>query len=457
MTLIHKFIFDDVRIVLDVNSGSIHVVDQITWDYLDCLEYGNSKAVAKELLMSEKAYSMKQLQEVEQELAELEREGHLFSHDRDGQSYQVTPNPIVKALCLHVSHDCNLNCSYCFAGAGHFGGERQHMSAEVGKKAIDFLLKTSGPRNNCEIDFFGGEPLLNFPVVQELVAYGTEQAKALGKKIKFTLTTNGVLLSPEVEEFLNEHQMSVVLSIDGRPEVNDSMRPTRGGQGTYNKIMDNYQRFCSSRNHENYYLRGTFTGNNLDFSADVLHLADQGFPLLSVEPVVAPDTADYAFKKEDLPKLMEEYNKLTKAYYKRQQDNEGFEFFHFNLDLNRGPCLPKRLSGCGAGHEYLAVTPEGDLYPCHQFVGQEEFCLGNLDQGLVRQELSQQFQQAHIYNKEECKKCWARFYCSGGCHANNYHEHQDIHQVYEIGCQLAKKRIECAIYLQVKKALTVTG
>lgn len=451
MSQIHKFIFDDERIVLDVNSGSIHVVDQATWDYLELMEQGQSTDQAAASLGG--SYPEQTLTEVKKELEELMASKVLFTTDQEGQNYQVTANPIVKALCLHISHDCNLNCTYCFAGAGHFGGQRQHMSLEVGKKAIDFLLTASGPRKNCEIDFFGGEPLLNFPVVKQLVTYGTEKATQIGKKIKFTLTTNGLLLNEEVEQFLNEHEISVVLSIDGRQEVNDRMRPTTGGHGTYEHIMKNFQRFCASRNHHNYYLRGTFTRYNLDFSRDVLHLADAGFPLLSVEPVVAPATEAYAFQKEDLPMIMNEYDQLTRAFYQRQGTAEEFEFFHFNLDLNRGPCLPKRLSGCGAGHEYLAVTPEGQLYPCHQFVGKEEFCLGTLDQGIEKPQLAKEFQQAHVYNKQECSQCWARFYCSGGCHANNYHENQSIYQVYEIGCELAKKRIECAIYLEVKKAL----
>lgn len=451
MALIHKFIIDDLRIVVDVNSGSIHLVDEATWEYLSLLEAGKDKEQAKEALKF--LYSRELLQEVQDEVTTLIEEGSLFSKDSTGQSYQVTGQSIVKALCLHISHDCNLNCTYCFAGAGHFGGKRQHMSLEVGKKAIEFLLEASGPRKQCEIDFFGGEPLLNFPVIKELVVYGNEMAAKAGKKIKFTLTTNGVLLTKEVQDFLNRHEMSVVLSIDGRPEVNDAMRPTLGGQGTYSRIIKNFRRFCESRSHQNYYLRGTFTRNNLDFSEDVLHLADLGFPLLSVEPVVAPEEKNYAFKQEDLPKLFLEYEKLTQAYYQRQQDGRGFEFFHFNLDLNRGPCLPKRLSGCGAGHEYLAVTPEGELYPCHQFVGQQDFCLGNLQQGVIRKDLTVKFQESHIYNKPDCSRCWARFYCSGGCHANNFYEHQDLSQVYQLGCELAKKRIECAIYLQVKQAL----
>jgi uncharacterized protein len=451
MTLIHKFIFEDLRIVLDVNSGSIHLVDQVTWDYLALLEEGKDEEQASKFLA--KKYSQEALSEVQEEVAALIVEDSLFSRDTEGQNYRATGEPVVKALCVHISHDCNLNCTYCFAGAGHFGGQRQHMSLEVGKKAVDFLLAASGPRKNCEIDFFGGEPLLNFPVIVELVLYGKTQAGKAGKRIKFTLTTNGVLLTKEVEDFLNAHQMSVVLSIDGRPEVNDAMRPTRGGEGTYNRIMANFQRFCTSRNHQNYYLRGTFTRKNLDFSQDVLHLADAGFPLLSVEPVVAPEAEEYAFKQEDLPRLLAEYHRLTRAYYERQQQGKGFDFFHFNLDLNRGSCLPKRLSGCGAGHEYLAVTPEGELYPCHQFVGQREFCLGNLDEGVVNPGLASSFQGAHIYNKPVCRSCWARFYCSGGCHANNYHQHRSLSDVYPLGCELAKKRIECAIYLQVKQAI----
>jgi uncharacterized protein len=451
MALIHKFIFDDLRIVLDVNSGSIHLADQLTWDYLTGLEAGKGEQQLAQSLAEK--YSQEAISEVREEIAALIEEGSLFSKDTAGENYQVTGETAVKALCVHVSHDCNLDCTYCFAGAGHFGGERQHMSLAVGKKAVDFLLAASGPGKNCEIDFFGGEPLLNFPVVKDLVLYGKTQAEKAGKRIKFTLTTNGMLLTKAVEDFLNAHQMSVVLSIDGRPEINDAMRPTRGGEGSYSRIMANYQRFCASRNHRNYYLRGTFTRKNLDFSADVLHLAEAGFPYLSVEPVVAPEAEEYAFKAGDLPKLLAEYEQLTRAYYQRQLQGKGFDFFHFNLDLNRGPCLPKRLSGCGAGHEYLAVTPEGELYPCHQFVGQREFYLGNLDEGIKNFALKGAFQNAHIYNKPACRSCWARFYCSGGCHANNHHFHGSLDNVYQLGCELAKKRTECAIYLQVRQAL----
>ena len=451
MSKIHKFMLEDTRILLDVNSGSIHLIDQATWDYLDRLKDGQDSKQAQATLLAK--YEPEQIEEVVAEVEELIQQKLLFTDDETGQSYQGAEKPLVKALCLHISHDCNLNCVYCFAGAGHFGGERQHMSLDVGKAAIDFLLEASGTRKNCEIDFFGGEPLLNFSVVKELVGYGKEKAALVGKTIKFTLTTNGLLLNREVEEFLNEQQMSVVLSIDGRPEINDLMRPTLKGQGTYGVILENYRRFCASREHKNYFLRGTFTGHNLDFSQDVIHLADEGFPLLSVEPVVAPEGESYAFREEDLPQLFSEYEKLTREYLSRWEKDQGFEFFHFNLDLNRGPCLPKRLSGCGAGHEYLAVTPEGELFPCHQFVGNSQFSLGNLKQGVINPQLSKEFQLAHVYSKPQCLECWARFYCSGGCHANNYHAHGSLHQVYEIGCQLAKKRIECAIYIEVKKAL----
>ncbi|MGF7184047.1 uncharacterized protein GGQ84_000122 [Desulfitispora alkaliphila] len=453
MSKIHKFEIDGLKIMLDVNSGSIHVIDQLTWDFIDYYQETGSLGKAQERLVAASSCSAIDGEGVADEVRQLIEEGTLFSGDESGSEYVVPQDPIVKALCLHISHDCNLRCSYCFAGSGHFGGQREHMSLEVGKKAIDLLLATSGPRQNCEVDFFGGEPLMNFDVVQELVAYGKEQARQLDKNIKFTLTTNGVLLNDKVEQFLNENQMSVVLSLDGRPEVNDQMRPTVSGRGSYDIILKNYRRFCSSRNGENYYLRGTYTSKNLDFSKDVLHMADEGFTSLSVEPVVAPPEEDYALKQEHMPKLREEYIKLAQEFYKRKEEGREINFFHFNLDLNRGPCLPKRLSGCGAGHEYLAVTPTGDLYPCHQFVGREEYKLGTVSDGVTKKDLVKKFQNAHIYNKEECTECWARFYCSGGCHANSLGDTGDIYKPYKVGCELAKMRIECAVYLQVKSAL----
>ena len=360
---------------------------------------------------------------------------------------------VVKALCLHIAHDCNLACRYCFAEEGEYKGRRALMSAEVGKKALDFLVENSGNRRNLEVDFFGGEPLMNFDVVKEIVAYGRDLEKTHDKKFRFTLTTNGVLLNDDIMEFANKEMDNVVLSVDGRKEVHDFMRPFRNGKGSYDFIIDKFKKFADSRNQQKYYVRGTFTHHNLDFSKDVMHLADEGFEQISVEPVVAPDTADYAIKEEDLPKIMEEYDLLAKEMIKREKEGKGFTFFHFMIDLTGGPCVAKRLSGCGSGTEYLAVTPWGDLYPCHQFVGEEDFLMGNVFEGIKKDEIVKEFKACNVYSKEECKKCFARFYCSGGCSANSYNFNGTINGTYEIGCKLERKRVECA--LMVKAALAL--
>ena len=446
--MIHKFEFDGTKIVLDVNSSSVHVVDDLTWLILD--DY--TELSYEELLKKYCAFPETEVKEVVTEIKTLVNEGLLYAEDKTSGNYSLQENPIVKSICLHVAHDCNLRCEYCFAATGDFGGERGLMSSEVGKAAIDLLIKKSAHRKNIEIDFFGGEPLLNFAVVKELVAYGKEKAQAAGKNFKFTLTTNAVLLDQDIQDYLNQNEISVVLSLDGRPEVNDKMRYYADGSGSYEDILPNLKSFIFSRDNQNYYLRGTYTRQNLDFSKDVLHMADLGFKELSVEPVVAPENADYAFREEDLSVLEEQYEQLTRAYLQRAANGTPFNFFHFNLDLNGGPCLPKRLSGCGAGHEYMAVSPEGDLYPCHQFVGKEEYKLGNVLEDGLKDSIIKTFQGAHVLNKDKCKSCWAKFFCSGGCHANAVGINNDLYQPYEIGCRLEKKRVECAIYIQAKKA-----
>ncbi len=453
---IHKFSQNGLNILLDINSGSIHVIDEITWDFLDVLESvrGDWGQAEKQLALK---YTQEEINTVRQELEELINSNLLFTPESDFAIYQPAKNPVVKALCLHVAHDCNLRCGYCFAGTGAFGGSRSLMTESIGKKSIDFLLKASQNRRHVEIDFFGGEPLLNFAVVKELVKYGQEQAQKLDKVIKFTLTTNGVLLNDEIMEFLNENKMSAVLSLDGRPEVNDRMRPFPGGQGSYALIKDKLLNFVESRNHEDYYVRGTYTGFNPDFAQDVKHLADLGFKEISVEPVVTEPTEAYALREEQLPYLKEQYEVLTDYYWQCHQEGRPFNFFHFNVDLTQGPCLPKRLSGCGAGHEYLAVSPEGDLYPCHQFMGKEEYKIGHVSEGIKNKELCRAFQNSHVLHKEECKNCWARFYCSGGCHANNLAYGGSLVKVYKLGCELQRKRLECAIYLQVRRALFPIG
>ena len=361
---------------------------------------------------------------------------------------------VVKALCLHIAHDCNLACQYCFAEEGEYHGRRALMSYEVGKKALDFLIANSGNREHLEVDFFGGEPLMNWDVVKQLVEYGRSLEKSNNKKFRFTLTTNGILLNDEILEFVNKEMGNIVLSIDGRKEINDKMRPFRGGQGSYDIIVPKFQKVAESRDQMNYYVRGTFTHNNLDFSKDVLHLADLGFKQISVEPVVAQPTDDYAIREEDLPILKEEYDKLAVEMIKRKKEGKAFNFFHFMIDLTGGPCVAKRLSGCGSGTEYLAVTPWGDLYPCHQFVGEEKFLLGNVFDGIKRTDICDEFRSCNVYTKKKCKDCFARFYCSGGCPANSYNFHGTIDDSYDLSCDMERKRVECAI--MIKAALADT-
>jgi len=451
--VVHQYKNNGYNIILDVNSGAIHVVDDVVYDVVALWEKSDKFCILEKL--SDK-YDKKELEEAIEEVAALEAREELFTKD-EYQDYvmEFKNRPtVVKALCLHIAHDCNLACRYCFAEEGEYHGKRALMSFEVGKAALDFLIANSGSRRNLEVDFFGGEPTLNFQVVKDLVAYGREQEKIHNKNFRFTLTTNGVLLNEEIMEFANKEMANVVLSIDGRKEVNDRMRPFRNGTGSYDLIVPKFQKFADSRNQTNYYVRGTFTHHNLDFSKDVLHLADLGFKQVSVEPVVAQETDDYAIRKEDVPVILEEYDKLAAEMADRHQRGEDFTFFHFMIDLEGGPCVAKRLSGCGSGTEYLAVTPWGDLYPCHQFVGREEFCMGNVTDGVIRTDIREQFKSCNVYAKEKCRECFARFYCSGGCAANSYNFHGDIHSAYEIGCELQKKRVECAIMLKAAAAFS---
>ena len=438
--------------VLDVNSGSVHVVDDCVYDVLSCMNEGKNAEETAEALSSK--YAEQDITEAREEIQELADNGMLFTKDiYENAIDQFSNRPtVVKALCLHIAHDCNLACRYCFAEEGEYHGRRALMSLEVGKKALDFLIANSGSRRNLEVDFFGGEPLMNWDVVKQLVAYGREQEKLHNKNFRFTLTTNGVLLNDEVMEFCNKEMGNVVLSIDGRKEVHDHMRPFRKGAGSYDLIVPKFQKLAESRNQEKYYIRGTFTRNNLDFSNDILHFADLGFKQMSIEPVVGDESDPYAIREEDLPKIMEEYDKLAKMMIEREKEGKGFNFFHFMIDLNGGPCVAKRLSGCGSGTEYLAVTPWGDLYPCHQFVGQEEFLMGNVDDGIVKPEIADDFRSCSVYSKEKCKNCFAKFYCSGGCMANSYNFHGTIHDTYEIGCEMQRKRVECAIMMKAALA-----
>lgn len=447
--MIHKFKQGDLYFVLDINSGAIHLVDHVIFDILD--DYPSKTKEEVMSLLSEK-YSDKMLEEAFEDIEYLVGQEQLFTEDKYIQALEVHPGePVIKAMCLHVAHDCNIRCAYCFASQGDFEGDRSLMSLEVGKKAFDYLVAHSGNRRNLEVDFFGGEPLMNFDVVKELVAYGREIEKPHNKNFRFTFTTNGVLLNDEINAFVNEHMDNVVLSIDGRPEVNDKMRFTINDKGTYDTIVPKFKSLIETRGGKSYYVRGTFTRFNQDFSNDVLHLADLGFDSVSVEPVVAEAKHAYALRDEDVDYLCNQYEVLADEMIKREQEGKGFNFFHFALDLSQGPCIIKRLSGCGAGSEYIAVTPEGDVYPCHQFVGDEDFLLGSVVTNEVDHSKSSDFKKAHVYNKEKCKECWARFYCSGGCHANAYNFNNDIFVPYDLGCELEKKRIECAIYMHGKR------
>lgn len=455
--MVHQYINNGYHIVLDVNSGSVHVVDEMVYELIAFVkeEKQNDSKIDEETIDRavkhfQGVYAENDVREAMEELNELIEAGQLFTEDiyepyvKDFKKRET----VVKALCLHIAHDCNLACKYCFAEEGEYHGRRALMSFEVGKKALDFLIANSGSRRNLEVDFFGGEPLMNFEVVKQLVAYGREQEKIHNKNFRFTLTTNGVLLNDEILEFLNKEMANVVLSIDGREEVNNKMRPFRNGKGSYELIVPKFQKVAESRNQTNYYVRGTFTRNNLDFSEDVLHLADLGFEQISVEPVVAADTEDYALREEDIPVICEQYDKLAKEMVKRSKEGKCFNFFHFMIDLQGGPCVAKRISGCGSGTEYLAVTPWGDFYPCHQFVGEEKFLLGNVDTGIVNTDIVETFKGCNVYAKDKCKNCFSKFYCSGGCAANSYNFNGSINDVYEIGCELQRKRVECAIMIK---------
>lgn len=449
--MVHQYKNNGYNIVLDVNSGSVHVVDEIVYDMIPMYENMSLEEISAKLADK---YSADDIKEAYEEITELKEAGSLFTEDIYENYIDSFKNrqPVVKALCLHIAHDCNLACQYCFAEEGEYHGRRALMSFEVGKKALDFLVANSGSRRNLEVDFFGGEPLMNWEVVKQLVEYGRSIEEANNKKFRFTLTTNGVLLNDDILDFVNKEMGNIVLSTDGRKEVHDRMRPFRNGKGSYDLIMPKFKKVADSRNQTNYYVRGTFTHYNLDFSNDVLSLADQGFKQISVEPVVASPEDAYALRTEDLPQIFEEYDKLAVEMIKREKEGRGFNFFHFMIDLTGGPCVYKRLSGCGSGTEYLAVTPWGDLYPCHQFVGNEDFLLGNVDDGIVRKNICEEFKQCNVYSKPKCKDCFAKLFCSGGCAANSYNFHGNINDSYEVGCEMERKRVECAIMIKAALA-----
>ena len=434
MGLIHQYKNNGYNIVLDINSGSVHVVDDLVYDLVEAMEQGMEKKHIMEKLLP--VYGREQVETAYGECGELIQSGQLFSKDIYKEEIQsfAGRKTVVKALCLHAAHNCNLSCRYCFAQEGEYHGRRGLMSVEVGKQALDFLVENSGSRRNLEVDFFGGEPLMNWKAVQEIVEYGRGLEKKHDKKFRFTLTTNGVLLDEEKMEFANREMSNVVLSLDGRRQVHDFMRPFPNGAGSYDRIVPKFQEFAKLRGQKDYYVRGTFTRHNLDFAKDVHHLADLGFKQISMEPVVAQESEDYALRKEDLPVVCEQYDILAREMIAREKEGRGFQFFHFMLDLSGGPCVYKRLSGCGSGTEYLAVTPWGDLYPCHQFVGEDAFRMGTVFEGIQKPEIRESFSKCNVYSKPACQECFARFYCSGGCAANSYNFHGAMGQVYETGC-----------------------
>lgn len=443
--MIHRFQQNGMNIVMDVNSGIVHVVDDVTYKVLAYYNGTNRGMVLANLA---KDYEEAELNEVMDDLDELIAKEVLFAPMDKNYKMAIEDRPIIKALCINIAHDCNLRCQYCFAGQGGYGQWRMLMSFDVARRAVDFLIAHSGPREHCELDFFGGEPLMNWHVVQQTIDYVHKQEKKHGKKIKMSLTTNGLLLDKVKVKYLTDNHISLILSLDGRKEMHDRMRPGVHGEGTYDEIVKNLQYCVANRKGEEYYVRGTFTRYNMDFTTDVIDMIDKGFPAVSMEPVVGEDTADYSIKEEDLPRVKAEYDRLAKLFIAREEEGRPFFFFHFNMDLWKGPCLPKRLRGCGAGHEYLAVVPNGDIYPCHQFVGREGYVIGNVYEGLKNFKMMRDFRMNHVFSKPECVDCWAKFFCSGGCHANNEAFAGDIHKPFHITCEIQKKRVECAMMIQ---------
>mgnify|MGYP001336520179 FL=1 len=447
--MLHRYEQKGLKIVVDVNSGAVHVVDQLTWDILD--HYPDSVENIVGILKDK--HKECNIREAWNEVRELESQGLLNSGDVYMDKVLEDKREIyTKALCLNVAHDCNMRCGYCFANTGDYHEGRRLMPFSVASRAVEFLLESSGNRKRLEVDFFGGEPLMNFDVVKETVLFAREREREYGKRIGFTITTNGTLLDKKTAEFINKNMDNIVLSIDGRKQVNDRMRRFTGGSGTYDDIMPKLKSFVASRGDKSYYIRGTFTANNLDFCSDVLHLADEGFKEISIEPVAAEKGKAYALKEEHLPRIYREYDRLAEKYIDYYEKGKGFRYYHFLMDLDGGPCVYKRVSSCGSGVEYFAVTPDGELYPCHQFVGRKEYLMGDVWKGVLNKALQKEFSENTVYHKEKCRECWARFYCSGGCSANNYQLNGDILKPYELSCALLKKRLECAIYMKAKLA-----
>lgn len=455
--MIHAYKMNGFNIIIDQNSGCVHSVDDVAYDIITNYENKNKDEIKSYILEKYKDRDDVTAEDIDlcfDDIETLKKEGRLFAEDtfeKTASAFKKRQG-VLKAICLHVAHDCNLACKYCFAGKGEYDGPKGLMSFETGKRALDFLVEQSGTRHNLEVDFFGGEPLLNWDVCKKLVEYGRSIEKKYNKNFRFTVTTNGVLLNDEIMDFCNKEMGNVVLSLDGRKETHDRLRITRKNTGSYDMIIDKFKKFAQSRNQKDYYMRGTYTHFNTDFSKDVIHMADEGFKELSIEPVVCDPSEDYALKDSDLPVLKEQYEILANEMLRRYRKGNGFTFYHYMIDLDAGPCIVKRVSGCGVGTEYMAVTPDGELYPCHQFVGDEKFLLGDIWNGVKNKNVLEQFENCNVYSHKECKDCFAKLYCSGGCAANAYHSTGSVSGVYEFGCELHRKRIECAVMLKVAEA-----
>ncbi|MBR5280807.1 MAG: thioether cross-link-forming SCIFF peptide maturase [Clostridia bacterium] len=457
--MIHCYKLGGLNIVLDICSGSVHVVDEVAYDLIESYETKDKETLIQDALakyQDREDVTREELQDCLAQIEELKEAGQLFSPDTfSGMADTLKRKSagVVKALCLHVAHTCNLNCAYCFASQGKYQGERALMSLEVGKRALDFLIENSPGRRNLEVDFFGGEPLMNWDMIKELVAYARVREKEAGKNFRFTLTTNGLLIDDDVIDFANREMSNVVLSLDGRKSIHDRYRVDYAGNGSWDRIVPKFQKLVEARGHQNYYMRGTFTHANPDFLKDIEEMLSLGFTELSMEPVVCAPSDASALTKEDMPIVMEQYEKLAELMKARREAGKPFTFYHYMIDLKGGPCIYKRVSGCGSGTEYMAVTPWGDLYPCHQFVGDDKYKLGNIWDGVTAPSVQEEFAACNVYTREDCKDCWAKLYCSGGCAANAYHATGSVTGVYKDGCELFKKRMECAIMLEASKSL----